>query len=467
VASLVEWVGQLREVYARSEQLGRGGSRGDAFDHVAGAPFEDGPLTRAAVDLAARIGRDVGVATGALGEPIEAFSDAAGDRFFPNLDAHGWAEVVLASAVRAYVPLLDAHGAWAPLDEETSIYDLRLEIDPPGRLWDQMTRTSLGVRIDEGPRPPLASGDVVLQIAGIATAGLSVEQVEQLSLLPEQAAQTAVTFLRRGEHAPIRATISSLPPPSFQEPAPVAHALHTERINYGQGSAAVLTIPDVPDDLGIQIREAIGELRGEDPPLGIVLDVRANGGGSTDGALDAIGVFLADRAMFPMRRRDGGIEIDRTPALSADEQWEGPVAVLTDGNSASAAEMIAGAVAAYRRGVVLGARTYGKGCAQEYMDDAANAGVLRLTTLLFSLPDGTPVQKVGVVPDIQLGLAPADESERQVTGTLEPWRGPDVRQRGRLGGPPWPSHGGRVGPCEDETVCRALRALGTAAAASR
>ncbi len=88
-----------------------------------------------------------------------------------------------------------------------------------------------------------------------------------------------------------------------------------------------------------------------------------------------------------------------------------------------------GGAAELPAGVVVGDRTYGKGCAQEYLDDDAHAGVLRRTTLLYALPDGTPVQKTGIVPEIRLGLPADDEAEGLRGRALAPWRGPDVRIR--------------------------------------
>ena len=88
--------------------------------------------------------------------------------------------------------------------------------------------------------------------------------------------------------------------------------------------------------------------------------------------------------------------------------------MLVDGDSASAAEMIAGALASYRRAIVIGDRTYGKGYAQEYFDDDAHTGVLRLTTLVYALPDGAPVQKTGIMPHIALSLPAAQEREVQL-----------------------------------------------------
>ncbi len=115
----------------------------------------------------------------------------------------------------------------------------------------------------------------------------------------------------------------------------------------------------------------------------------------------------------------------------------------------------------------MGDRTYGKGCAQEYLDDEAHVGVLRLTTLLFALPDGSPVQKVGIQPHVRLSLPAATEREAFLARALDPWRGPDVRDLARIKEIPWPTHGGRVGPCREPLLCRALRALGAAPAAAR
>ena len=132
--------------------------------------------------------------------------------------------------------------------------------------------------------------------------------------------------------------------------------------------------------------------------------------------------------------------------------------------------MIAGALATYKRGPTVGTPTFGTGCAQEYVDDDAHAGVLRLTTLVYALPDGTPVQRVGLVPQIRFPFTPAggsadpfaNEREAKLPHSAPPWRGPDLRDATSMKAveTPWPAHGGLVGPCRDGEVCRALRALG-------
>jgi carboxyl-terminal processing protease len=470
-AALVDWMKDLRGSFLKGMQTEgtQPPSITEAWQTVCRGPFQDGPITRSGRDLARQLGHDLATARAAYGADIEPFVMAAQERLFPDLSAEAWGRVVIAAAVRAYVPQIDAHGAWAPLEEEISIYDLDLETHPPLRLWTEMTRTALGIRIDHGALAPLHDGDVVLSIRGVALAGMSVEQAEQSAILADAPHGPAVTIkvLRSGLSTPVELVMQPPAPEPTTAPISESDELQLDWIRYGDGRAAVIAIHDVPDDLGERMTSALSLVRTARDARGIVLDVRANGGGSTDGAIAALGHFLPGATLFPMRRRDGGIEIERAPEIPPEHRWTGPLAVLVDGDSASAAEMIAGAIASYRRGVVVGDRTYGKGCAQEYLDDEAHAGVLRLTTLLFALPDGTPVQKVGISPQITISLPSASEREANLPRALGPWRGPDVRDASLVHQVPWVNHGGRVGPCHDEAICRSLRVIGTAAAASR
>lgn len=470
-AALVDYSATLRRDFDASYHaaLAKETTTEDAFTLMSEAPFQDGPVTTRASELVAELGRTAASLRRAYGAALDPYIGSLRERIAPALDVDGWSRVVIAAALRAYVPQVDAHGAWAPVDEDLSIYDLALERDPPQRLWAEMTRTSLGVRVDRGAFPPLEDGDVVLRVHDVDLAGVSVEQAEQLAAVEGGAfdGPTHATVLRAGAAAPIELTVEAS---RRHEPAIADEevtGLATRRVPYERGHALVITIPDVPDDLAAQVSAAIDLARESGDLRGILLDLRANGGGSTDGAIATLGLFLPGAALFPMRRRDGAMEVDRAPEPPEAKRWAGPVAALVDGNTASAAEMISGALASYHRGVVLGDRTFGKGCAQEYLDDAGRVGVLRLTTLLYALPDGSPVQKVGVAPSVHLSLPASSEREASTKRALGPWRGPDVRDGKLIGEVLWPAHAGHVGPCVDANVCRALRALGAARAASR
>ncbi|MGO8992704.1 MAG: S41 family peptidase [Polyangiaceae bacterium] len=467
--ALAKWIAELRGRFDHARATTNEADAAAASEEI---PFDAIAYSRPARSFAEDLGARVGAFERAYGPAAKPYADAARERFFPELDAEDWGRALLAAAVRAYVPLVDPHGAWAPLDEEESVYEVDLAGRPPPRLWEKSERTAVGVVLGDGASAPLAPGDLVLSIAGLATAGLPLEQLDQLSYaaadLPES--PTAI-LLRAGDSAPRSV---KLDPVDAVEGETDEELLPTERVAYGAGDAIIIPIHDVRDDLGDLLARTIAHERGRAEHggrdavrsvWGFVLDLRGNGGGSTDGAISALGLFLPAAPLFPMKRRDGTIETDRAPDPPSEQQWTGPLATLIDGETASAAEMIAGALAVYRRGPSVGTPTYGKGCAQEYVDDEARAGVLRMTTLLYALPDGAAVQRVGLTPTIGLSLAPVEDSEREATLAHAPpsWRGPDVRERrAATDAETWPPHGGVIGPCKDGDVCRALRALGAA-----
>ncbi len=489
-ATMSVWVSELRGLYEAAERAAPRMPPAQAVKFASMVAFEEGPITRPAKVLATELGYRAGVVGRSLGPDGELAAQAARERLLPD-DSMDWTTVLLAGAVRAYLPQIDPHGGWAPLDEETSLYEVDLEASPPPRLWRKMMRTVVGVRVEETRVEGLRPGDVVLRVGDMPTAGLSVEQSEQLGYVDVEGTaplRKRVTVIGPGDeaprsfdvrpvadHGPTQVTEAGEPDGDPGDPsgpdsepdeaseaslADDAPMLEARRLPYGDGEVLVVPFGDVADNLGEELGATLRRERGPGL-LGVVLDLRGNGGGSTDGAAGALGLFLPGAPLFPLRRRSGEVEVERAPIPPVGDRWDGPLAVIVDGDTASAAEMISGAIMAYRRGPVLGERTYGKGCAQEYLDDDARAGVLRLTTLLYALPDGSPVQMTGLTPNVRLSLPIAPEREANLAHALGPWRGPDVRDASMVHETPWPGHGGAVGPCEDPVLCRALRALGS------
>jgi carboxyl-terminal processing protease len=464
---LAEWIAELGSLYDRAFQqaLNSPASEPEAWSAASDPVFENGPVQRSGKVLAEMFGRRAGLVATVFGADLKQAMDRARARLLPSLDGAQWGNALLAASVRAYVILIDPHGAWAPVDEESSLYEVELEASGRTRLWQKMTRSAAGLHIEEPLAPPLQSSDLLISIAGIPTAGLSVEQAEQLGILDpnDESPERDLVVLRQGVAQPLSLRVA--PPEQVSGDEPPA-SVSVSSYPFGDGETLVLKIADVPDDLGEEVASLLAEKRSHVRPIGVILDLRGNGGGSTDGARSAIGLFLPGVPLFPMRRRDGSIEIEHATRPTDTDQWDGPVAALVDGATASAAEMVAGALAAYRRGPIVGSRTYGKGCAQEYMDDEVGAGVLRLTTLVYALPDGTPVQRVGLAPTLAIGPETTTERESSFARAPGPWRAPDMRDRAAIRDVPWPAHGGRLGPCAEETVCRAMRALGAMRSAS-
>ncbi|WP_394833893.1 S41 family peptidase [Pendulispora rubella] len=469
---LERWVHDLQRGFEEKRRAMTGSEM--SIDTAVFEPIADGASPSPKASTFARLlGERVGAGERLLGTTGATFARAAQEHFFPDLNAEGWSRVLLAAGVRAYVPLVDPHGGWAPLEEEASIYEFDLDSHPRASLWDKIGRTALGARIESGALPPMRDGDAVLSLGGVRTAGLAMEQLQQLAIVVAASHRpTEAIVLRQGDAAPRSLKLD--PEASTETGGEETHdGLAAERIPYGDGAIVVVTIREVRDDLGEQLAHTMMRERAQtSAPIGFVLDLRGNGGGSTDGAIHALSAFLPNAPLFPMKRQDGSLEMERAPEPPPSERFEGPVATFVDGNTASAAEMIAGALTAYRRGPSVGRLTYGKGCAQEYSDDDARAGVLRLTTLLYALPDGSAVQRVGLTPTLRFPFAllpdedPSGESEAKLPGSPPTWRGPDVRNRQMVAGfeaaklMTWPSHGGHVGPCKDPDVCRALHVLG-------
>jgi carboxyl-terminal processing protease len=456
---LARWIAELDEIYGVGYRAKAEGSRARAHALAIEPVFEDDPVTMPARVLSRSLGERLARLSRAYPALGEDFANSARARYFPKLDGVAWGEAVLSAELRAYVAALDPHGAWTPLDEEWSLYADEPGFDAGPRLWGRVTRSAAGVRIVDEPVAPLAIGDLVLTVDGVRTAGMPLEQVEQLSRIdPPAGTPRHVLVLHAHSAEPEELEIAAA---TEADPGEEPEPLETERVRYGNSQILVVHLPSVADGVDDAFARSL-EQSDRDELDGILIDLRGNGGGSTDAALGVLGLFLPDAPLFPLAQHGHVVEVMRALNPHEVQPWPGPVAALVDGRTASAAEMIAGALSAYRRGPVVGSRTFGKGCIQEYTDDPTGQGVLRLTSLLFALPDGSPLQGIGITPNLLLSLPKASAREASVPGSLPSYTGPDVRAEVARPWPAWPRHQQRVGPCQEPVVCAALARIGDA-----
>jgi carboxyl-terminal processing protease len=445
------WQKSLLAVYDQAFDLARARAplADDEVFRLAAEPiFEDDPVTRPAVELSRQLGKRLGAFAARFPEET-ALVEQARARFFPT-DFETLRDMATLSALRAYVPLVDPHGDFAPLDEEWALYAGDDTLDDGSPLWGDVTRTPLGARVTDDPAAPLELDDLVLSINGLTLAGASIDQIEQAARSDADHGALDVRVLRQGEAKLLSLRVADQPPNENQE-------LDVERIRYGRDDRVVLriVIPDVGDSLGQDLADVLSK---ETPGTSaVLLDLRGNGGGSLDAAVESLGLFLPGAKLFPLIHRGAVTEV--LEAQRPEHPYTGPVAALVDGDTASAAEMLAGAIQAYGRGTLIGARTFGKGCVQEYFDDVVASGVLRMTTLQFVMPNGRPLQQIGLTPDLLLPLAPALERESQITRQPITFDGPDVRDAKVSTGPAWPRASAPPGPCEDPLVCLAITRL--------
>jgi carboxyl-terminal processing protease len=148
-------------------------------------------------------------------------------------------------------------------------------------------------------------------------------------------------------------------------------------------------------------------------PLGYILDLRSNPGGLLDQAIGLSDVFL-ERGEVASQRGRKKSDIERFYARPGDAANGLPVIVLVDEGSASAAEIVAGALQEHRRAIVMGQRTFGKGSVQTLLP-LSRETALRLTTARYYTPSGKSVQEGGIMPDLLVPqLSDPDVAERRV-----------------------------------------------------
>lgn len=152
------------------------------------------------------------------------------------------------------------------------------------------------------------------------------------------------------------------------------------------------------------VKKLIEELKEENVD-GIIIDLRNNGGGALDEAVELTGLFIKDGPVVQVRQSSGKIDVEKDPDPAII--YDGPLSVIVNRYSASASEIFSGAIQDYGRGLVLGENTYGKGTVQNLIDldkfvpsAGDKSGFLKLTIAKYYRINGSSTQNLGVVPDI-------------------------------------------------------------------
>jgi carboxyl-terminal processing protease len=186
----------------------------------------------------------------------------------------------------------------------------------------------------------------------------------------------------------------------------------------GEGIAS-LRLREFSEDAAREVRDAIAKVRREAaqaqrkdesgrPALrGIVLDLRDNGGGLLDEAIEIVDLFVEEGVIVRTRGRRGMV-VEEVRARRPGTEADLPLVVLVNKASASASEIVAGALQDHARALIIGERTYGKGSVQAPFE-LEDGSLLKLTTSLYYTPDDRLIQASGITPDVYVGVAPAGE----------------------------------------------------------
>ncbi len=259
--------------------------------------------------------------------------------------------------------------------------------------------------IDDTPaaKAGVLAGDLISKIDGENVRGLSLQNAVEKMRGPVNT-PIVITVLREGASEPIEITIIR----AIIKVRAVHHRIEGDDIGYIRISSFSEQTFDGLDKAIKKIQEKVGE----DKLKGFILDLRLNPGGLLDQAISVSDTFL-DRGEIVSTRGRNPDETRRYSSRPGDATGGKPVIILINGGSASASEIVAGALQDHKRATILGTRSFGKGSVQTIIPLGSN-GALRLTTALYYTPSGVSIQGKGIKPDIKVNQPLPDELKGRV-----------------------------------------------------
>lgn len=320
-------------------------------------------------------------------------------------------EDLIRSAIKGMLTSLDPHSSYLPPEDFDSMQvQTRGEF---GGLGIEVTQENGFVKvvspIDDTPADAagVEAGDFITQVDGESTLGMSLDDAVDL-MRGEIGSEIVITIVREGTDEPFDITI-------IRDKIKVKAA--RGRL---EGDSVVLRLTTFSDqtfvNLESELNAKVEEAGGMDKVTGFVIDLRNNPGGLLNQAIMVSDAFLEKGEIVSTRGR-GPQDSDRVNAQPGDLAQGKPIVVLINGGSASASEIVAGALQDHRRAVVIGTRSFGKGSVQTIMPLQGD-GAMRLTTARYYTPSGRSIQALGVSPDILVEQRPAievaaEEDQRQ------------------------------------------------------
>jgi carboxyl-terminal processing protease len=304
-------------------------------------------------------------------------------------------QALVAGAIRGMVQALhDPFTDYLPPEQDRSLTDtlngfagVGLVIQPLGQ-GDVIQSVLAG-----GPaqQAGLRAGDLIVAVDGRPTAGQPLDQVVA-EIRGAPGTQVTLDVLEPGRQQPVRVTLTRVairqPTVFASSPAP---------------GVGLIRITEFSSTTAEEFDRALAELRAQPGGLkGLVLDLRGNPGGYVDAALRVVGALAPAGPLLVVVDRDGR----RTTYSAPDHPPAPPTVVLVDGTTASAAEIVAGALQYRQAAVLVGSRTYGKGSVQQLFD-LPGGGALKVTVSHDELPDGTSWDGRGLEPDVQASPVPS------------------------------------------------------------
>ncbi len=316
---------------------------------------------------------------------------------------------LIEAAINGMLTSLDPHSSYLSPDDAADMREqTRGEF---GGLGIEVTQEDGWVRViapmDGTPadRAGMQTGDYITHVNGESLLGLTLSESVELMKGPV-GSEIIITVVRDTEDEPFDVSI-------IRDIIKLT-AVRTR----AEGNTVVMRVSTFNDqtypNLEDGLRETVAELGGIENVDGFVLDLRNNPGGLLNQAIKVSDAFLNAGEIVSTRGRDPQ-DGDRFNATDGDLAQGKPIVVLINGGSASASEIVAGALQDHRRAIIVGTKSFGKGSVQTVMPLRSD-GAMRLTTARYYTPSGRSIQALGVSPDIVVQQPPRRrQSEEEET----------------------------------------------------
>lgn len=311
-------------------------------------------------------------------------------------------EALVEAAINGMLTSLDPHSAYLP---EDSFQKMRVQTSGKfGGLGIEVTMQNGFVKvvspIDETPAAEagLQPEDFILSVDGDSLMGLSLN--EAVEKLRGPVGSKITISVQRGSEEPFEVSL-------VRDEIKIRSVRHSlfEDVGYIRLTTfSEQTSPGLQEAVAALREEAAGQLKG------LVLDLRNNPGGLLTEAIKVSDAFLEGGEIVSTRGRAEG-DINHAYARPGDISDGLPLVVLINSGSASASEIVAGALKDHRRAVVMGTRSFGKGSVQSVLPVPGH-GAIRLTTSRYYTPSGISIQARGIEPDITVELARIENLEK-------------------------------------------------------
>jgi carboxyl-terminal processing protease len=299
-------------------------------------------------------------------------------------------------AISGMVSALDPHSrymneqAWREMQETThgEFGGLGIEVT----MEDGLIKVVSPIDDTPAAKAGILSGDLIAYIDDEAVQGLTLEQAVNRMKGPINT-KTRLKIIRKGSEQPIDVSLVR----EVIRVRPVAY--HTDG-----GDIGYIRISSFNEQTTEGLKKAIGDISKEIPPeklAGYIVDLRNNPGGLLDEAVSVSSAFMTRGEVVSTRGRTPE-ETQRFTAHGGDLIKGKPLVVLINGGSASASEIVAGALHDHKRATLIGTRSFGKGSVQTIIPLGTGNGALALTTARYFTPSGHSIQAKGITPDIEV-----------------------------------------------------------------